>query len=62
MSRQEIERLRAKETLSGKIQVQRSRAFNIRDRQERKELVRAVTGLLRFFEDRPEAAYPMYTI
>ncbi|PYI01981.1 hypothetical protein BO78DRAFT_454801 [Aspergillus sclerotiicarbonarius CBS 121057] len=61
MSRQEVERLRAKETLSGKMQIQRTRAFNIHHRAERKEFVRAVTGLLRFFEDRPEAAYPMYT-
>ncbi|RAL00576.1 uncharacterized protein BO80DRAFT_445300 [Aspergillus ibericus CBS 121593] len=61
MSRQELERLRATETLSGSMRIQRTRAFNIRDRAERKEVVRAVTGLLRFFEDRPEAAYPMYT-
>ncbi|GKZ36018.1 hypothetical protein AbraIFM66950_006891 [Aspergillus brasiliensis] len=57
MMRQEVACLRDKDKLSGRIEVQRTRAYNLHDRGERKEVIRVMLGLLRSFKDRPEANF-----
>ncbi|GAT20085.1 similar to An07g07920 [Aspergillus luchuensis] len=57
MTRQEVARFQDKKKRSGRIKVQRTREYDIYDREERKEFIRVMLGLLRSFEDRREADF-----
>ncbi|RDH23782.1 hypothetical protein M747DRAFT_360076 [Aspergillus niger ATCC 13496] len=56
MTRQEVARLQDKK-LSGRIKVQRTGAYDLYYRNERKEFIRVMLGLLRSFKDRREADF-----
>ncbi|GKZ97673.1 hypothetical protein AnigIFM63604_001119 [Aspergillus niger] len=57
MTRQEVARLQDKKKLSGRIKVQRTGAYDLYYRNERKEFIRVMLGLLRSFKDRREADF-----
>ncbi|RAH52613.1 hypothetical protein BO85DRAFT_472603 [Aspergillus piperis CBS 112811] len=57
MARQEVARFQDKKKRSGRIKVQRTREYDIYDREERKEFIRVMLGLLRSFKDRREADF-----
>ncbi|PYI20882.1 hypothetical protein BO99DRAFT_431342 [Aspergillus violaceofuscus CBS 115571] len=53
----EAQRLGTPPHFSGKVRVERTKAYNLRDPADRKEALRALMGLLLYFHDRPEFAY-----
>ncbi|RDH39187.1 hypothetical protein BDQ94DRAFT_164946 [Aspergillus welwitschiae] len=57
MTQQEVAHLQDKEKLSGRIKVQRTGAYDLYYRNERKEFIRVMLGLLRSFKDRREADF-----
>ncbi|KAI2882501.1 hypothetical protein CBS11852_9707 [Aspergillus niger] len=54
---EEVARLQDKKKLSGRIKVQRTGAYDLYYRNERKEFIRVMLGLLRSFKDRREADF-----
>ncbi|GAQ39026.1 hypothetical protein AtubIFM56815_007550 [Aspergillus tubingensis] len=57
MTQQEVARFQDKKKRSGRIKVQRTGEYDIYDREERKEFIRVMLGLLRSFKDRREADF-----
>ncbi|RAH50919.1 uncharacterized protein BO95DRAFT_427277 [Aspergillus brunneoviolaceus CBS 621.78] len=53
----EAQRLGRFPHLSGKVRVERTKVYNLRDPGERREALRALMGLLLYFHDRPEFVY-----
>ncbi|OJK01199.1 hypothetical protein ASPACDRAFT_41463 [Aspergillus aculeatus ATCC 16872] len=53
----EAQRLGMPPHFSGKVRVERTKAYNLRDPEERREALRALMGLLLYFHARPEFVY-----
>ncbi|RAL12022.1 uncharacterized protein BO97DRAFT_452352 [Aspergillus homomorphus CBS 101889] len=59
MSRQDALGLGNPQCLPGKVKVERTTEYNLRDRGQRREALRALMGLFLSFQDRPEFAYAL---